>query len=98
MSKAARPPLSNLLPAKGAATQPEPQPLAPPPAGADAPIPSQLTVPLGRKPDRAPRIATTLKISEPVYRRLREASFREEVDKQDLVDQALDALLTQMGY
>ena len=29
---------------------------------------------------------------------LREASFREETDKQDLVDQALDALLTKMGY
>ena len=27
-----------------------------------------------------------------------EASFREEVDKQDLVDQALDALLSNMGY
>jgi hypothetical protein len=97
MSKPARPSLSNLLPAKGAATQPEPQPVQPTGEN-EAQAVAQPTMPLGRKPDRTPRVATTLKISEPVYRRLREASFREEVDKQDLVDQALDALLTQMGY
>jgi len=47
---------------------------------------------------RVVRIPLTVKVSESVYQRLREASFREETDKQDLVDQALDALLTKMGY
>ncbi len=44
------------------------------------------------------RIPLTVKVSEPVYKRLRAASFHEEIDKQDLVDQALDALLTKLGY
>ena len=80
--------MTGLLPAKGAAARPEP-------------LPNQAPQPpaVGRaKPARVIRIPLTVKVSETVYRRLREASFREETNKQDLIDQAIDALLTQMGY
>jgi hypothetical protein len=60
----------------------------------DAPAPAVART----KAARVIRVPLTVKVSEAVYKRLREASFREEVDKQDLVDQALDALLTRLGY
>ena len=91
MSK--RPSLSDVLPAKGAATRSESLPDEEPPeiASIDRPMPE------GRKV-KIVRVPVTVKIRETVYARLREASFREEVDKQDLVDRALDALLSGMGY
>ena len=91
MSK--RPSLSDVLPAKGAATRSEPLPdeESPESTPVDRPMPE------GRKA-KIVRVPVTVKIRETVYARLREASFREEVDKQDLVDQALDALLSNMGY
>ena len=107
-SKPARPSLADMLPAKGLATRPEPLPgietetSAPAPAAPlsapTAALPPASAVEGRAKPARVVRIPLTVKVSEPVYQRLREASFREETDKQDLVDQALDALLTQMGY
>ena len=45
-----------------------------------------------------PRVPITMKLSRPVYERLREASFREKTDKQDLADRALDELLGKLGY
>jgi hypothetical protein len=93
MNKPARPSLSDVMPAKGAASRPEPLP----DDAADTAPPEAPEV-MSSKPARVVRIPLTVKVSEPVYRRLREASFRAEVDKQDLVDQALDALLTKMGF
>jgi hypothetical protein len=91
MSKPARPTLSDVLPSKGAATRPEPMP--------DQPAIASTPIAEGRgKTPRVQRVPITVKISEPVYKRLREAAFREETDKQDLVDQGLDELLTRMGY
>jgi len=103
MSKMSRPSLSDVLPAKGAAARMEPLPPMTddaPAMPAIAPEPTARAMGEGRgsKPGRVLRIPLTVKVSEPVYKRLREASFREEMDKQDLVDQALDALLTKMGY
>ncbi len=83
--------MSGLLPAKGSATRLEPLP-------GDAPLPSSAVAEVRPKPARVVRIPLTVKVSEPVYKRLRAASFHEEIDKQDLVDQALDALLTKLGY
>ncbi len=88
-----RPSLSDVLPAKGAATRSEPLPDEAPPES----TPPARPLPEGRK-TKAVRVPVTVKIRDTVYARLREASFREEVDKQDLVDQALDALLSSMGY
>ena len=90
MSKPARPTLSSVLPSKGAATRPEPLP-----EPEQTPGPNPAKVPTAAK---AKRIPITMKLSEAVYERLREASFREKTDKQDLADKALDELLTRMGY
>ena len=107
MSKMPRPSLSDVLPAKGAAARMEPLPQMTDDAAAmpvvsqasPEPVVRQTAAGEGRgKPSRIVRIPLTVKVSETVYKRLREASFREEMDKQDLVDQALDALLTKMGY
>ena len=88
MSKPARPTLSTVLPSKGAATRPEPLPEQTP-----GPDPTKVAMVAKTK-----RIPITMKLSEAVYERLREASFREKTDKQDLADKALDELLTRMGY
>ena len=87
MSKPARPTLSTVLPSKGAATRPEP-------------LPNHMSEAPATKADatKAKRIPITMKLSEAGYERLREASFREKTDKQDLADKALDELLTRMGY
>ncbi len=87
MSKPARPSLSTVLPSKGAATRPEP-------------LPEQTSAELIRAPvpPKADRVPITVKLSRPVYERLREASFREKTDKQDLTDKALDEMLGRMGY
>ena len=91
MSK--RPSLSDVLPAKGAAARSESLPDEEPP-----PVPATQPVIEGKGKVRVMRVPVTVKIRESVYARLREASHREEVDKQDLVDQALDALLSSLGY
>jgi hypothetical protein len=96
------PPIENEAPAAGGeipqveqARSVDGKATALPPAPAAAPA-SRAEV--RTKPARVVRIPLTVKVSESVYQRLREASFREETDKQDLVDQALDALLAKMGY
>ncbi len=89
MSKQARPTLSTVLPSKGAATRPEPLPNQT--DGAAPPIKPPA-------PPKADRVPITMKLSRPVYDRLREAAFREKTDKQDLADRALDELLAKMGY
>lgn len=93
MSKPARPTLSAVLPAKGSAARPEPLPQE----GEARATPSNLA-PLSTGASKPARIPLTVKVSEPVYKRLREAAHREETDKQDLVDRALDELLTKLGY
>ncbi len=85
MSKPARPSLSAILPAKGAAARPEPLPEAQEP-------------PVAAKAVKEERQPVTLKLRKSVYERLRQASFSERTDKQDLADQALDELLGRMGY
>ncbi len=97
MSKSVRPNLSVTLPMKGEATRPEPLPAdsaeLPPSRLTDAPAPE-----LRVRPARIVRVPITVKISEQMNRRLREAAFREERDKQDIVEEALDALLQRLGY
>ncbi len=78
--------MSGILPAKGAAAQPE-----------ALPDPGSEPVRKGKSP-RVVRVPLTVKVSEGVYSRLREAAHREEVNKQDLIEQALDELLTRMRY
>lgn len=81
-----------LMPAKGDAAQPEVLP-------GQAPVLEPEPPPTRRgKPARVVRVPLTVKVSEEVYTRLREAAHREETHKQDLIEQALDELLTRMNY
>ncbi len=97
MSKPVRPSLSVTLPMKGEAARPESLPTDStdplPPHSTEAPVPEPRS-----RPARIVRVPITVKISEPMNRRLREAAFREERDKQDIVEEALGALLQRLGY